>query len=129
MNETLTCTVCSKKWKREKLRGRKPLLCPKCVKAQDLPFPKTSPTVLVQPITKTDSIDLSDFTLTPATIYAALHPRPSNYKDLIEQTKNGSTWKCPNCNNLLELEIPISDIPTHRCTPNMVSVKRYERIK
>ena len=133
MNETLTCTVCSKEWKRERVRGRKPLLCPKCVKAQDLPLPKTVPASLPDPLVqsdiKNDSIASSDFTLTPGKVYTALHPKPSNYKDLLDQTKNGSTWKCSNCGHILKLEIPISDIPTHRCTPNMVSVKLYERIK
>jgi hypothetical protein len=133
MNETLTCTVCSKKWKREKLRGRKPLLCPKCVKDQNIPLPEISskplPIPLVQSDVKNDLITSSDFTLTPGKVYTALHPKPSNYKDLLQQTRNGSTWKCPNCNHILILEIPVSDIPTHRCTPNMVSVKLYERIK
>jgi predicted RNA-binding Zn-ribbon protein involved in translation (DUF1610 family) len=133
MNETLTCTVCSKEWKRERVRGRKPLLCPKCARAQDLPLPKSVPTSLTAPLVqsdiKNDSIASSDFTLTPGKVYTALHPKPSNYKDLLQQTRNGSTWKCPNCNHVLKLEIPVSDIPTHRCTPNMVSVKLYERIK
>lgn len=33
MKETLTCTVCEKQWKRDLVRGRKPVVCPRCLKA------------------------------------------------------------------------------------------------
>ena len=31
--ETLVCSSCSKRWKRQKTRGRKPVVCPKCLSA------------------------------------------------------------------------------------------------
>ena len=32
MKETLICSICKNNWKRELTRGRKPTVCPKCVK-------------------------------------------------------------------------------------------------
>lgn len=34
MKETLVCSSCTKTWKREVARGRKPVMCPKCIKIE-----------------------------------------------------------------------------------------------
>lgn len=153
MKESLTCNSCGCTWKRDKTRGRKPHFCPKCVKAQALeelkPVEKKSKPapekVIVKrgrkakPIAQSNSESEVEVNkevkvkptseLTISKVISSFHPKPANYKELQESTKNGSTWKCTNCGNILKLEISITDIPVHRCTPNMVSVKPYERIK
>jgi predicted RNA-binding Zn-ribbon protein involved in translation (DUF1610 family) len=149
MKESLTCTSCGSTWKRDKTRGRKPHLCPKCVKAEVIatvkPANKETKKLTVKrgrkakPIVETEikpevkiNTEIKNKTtsdLTVSKIMQSFHPKSSNHEELRESTKNGSTWKCTNCGNILKLEISITDIPTHRCTPNMVSVKPYERIK
>lgn len=153
MKESLTCSSCGCTWKRDKTRGRKPHFCPKCVKAQALDEIKsvnkkqkiTSEKVIAKRGRKAKPVLESNFQqkvednkevkikqtseLTISKVINSFHPKPANYKELQESTKNGSTWKCTNCGNILKLEISITDIPVHRCTPNMVSVKPYERIK
>ncbi len=127
MEEELTCTACKSIWRRIKVRGRKPILCPTCINNQ------VSPSVIVHPNNEAkaagkldESKNLSN--LPKHFVYSVLHPRPSNYKDLLESTKKGSTWKCPSCNYILKLEIPVIDVPTHRCTPNTVTTKPFVRI-
>jgi hypothetical protein len=149
MKESLTCTSCASTWKRDKTRGRKPHLCPKCVRVENAASVKPVKQNLkkdivkrgrkAKPIIETDNksevkidTEIKNKTtsdLTVSKVMQSFHPKSSNHEELRESTKNGSTWKCTNCGNILKLEISITDIPTHRCTPNMVSVKPYERIK
>lgn len=137
MNESLTCTSCSKVWKRERTRGRKPLLCPKCVKEQspDVPVKPTSRKVVAKPISKPTSTPVQEVQtktksdLTLSQVISSLNPKRSDSAALAESTKNGSVWQCPSCKSITELFISVNDIPTHRCTPDMVSIKFMERIK
>jgi len=46
-----------------------------------------------------------------------LHPKPTNWRELVEATKNGSTWQCPRCKWKMEVSVPLTDVPTHKCTP------------
>lgn len=122
MEEELICNSCAKKWKRQRARGRKPLVCPKCLAA-------TAQQVVSNP-QSSDSHDNSfEPSLTKASVFKALFPRPDNYEQLLKSTKNGSVWKCTNCGSILKLNVGITAPPTHRCTPDMVSLKLYERIQ
>lgn len=122
MDEQLICTLCNKTWSRPKTRGRKPNFCPQCVvsSSSQEQLPKSD-----KDSCSNDSGSSKDKTLS---VYQYLYPKPSNYKDLIESTKSGSVWKCPSCGDILKLLVPITDVPTHRCTPNTVTVKPYQRI-
>lgn len=122
MEEELVCNSCSKKWKRHRTRGRKPLICPNCLAAtaqSSIPAEPSQP--------KQDSSESSG--ITKSLIFKTLFPKPDNYEELLESTKNGSVWKCTNCGSMLTLNVGITTVPTHRCTPDMVSLKYYERIK
>lgn len=135
MKESLTCTACSATWKRDKSRGRKPHFCPKCVKLQlkqaavkEVSTRKIKakpiaerPQKPVQPNPKSD--------LTLSQVISCLNPKRHDSAQLAESTKNGSVWQCPVCKSITEVFVPINHIPTHRCTPNTVSVKLMERIK
>lgn len=125
MEEELTCTVCHNSWRRLKVRGRKPLACPSCSDLDQtliVSLPKDS-------ISKNkDQTKKEISNITPHIVYNALHPKPSNYKDLLESTKKGSVWKCPSCGYVLELSLPVIDVPTHRCTPDAINIKPFERL-
>lgn len=126
MEEELICTSCSSTWKRARVRGRKPLLCPKCLSSQSTPIEVSQPQVEnSQP--KNVVSEFSD--LSPSKIHRQLHPRSSDYLDLLESTKKGSKWRCPACGSELVMLVAITAIPTHRCTPNTVSVKLMQRIE
>ena len=137
MNESLTCTSCSKVWKRQRTRGRKPLLCPKCTKEQtvNIPVKKTSRKIIAKPISESLSTPekevqtktKSDLTLSK--VINTLIPKRPDAAQIAESTKNGSVWQCPACKSTIEMCLPLNDIPTHRCTPDTVSLKFMERIK
>lgn len=149
MKESLTCNSCGSTWKRDKTRGRKPNFCPKCVKAQTINEPKVKEKTAkstrvvkakrsIKAVIKEEQAIVKDAQeikvrshsdLTVSKVLQSFHPKALNYKEIQESTKNGSTWKCTNCGNILKLEISVTDIPHHRCTPDMVSIKPYERIK
>lgn len=38
LKESLTCEVCSSSWMRKRTRGRKPKVCPQCIKDEVIPF-------------------------------------------------------------------------------------------
>lgn len=126
MEEELTCTSCSSTWKRTKLRGRKPLLCPKCSSLESTSIKISEPQVQ-QSEPKVLNSEISD--LSVSKVHRQLHPRSSDYLDLRESTKKGSKWQCPGCNATLVMYLPLSAVPTHRCTPNTVSVKTMQRIE
>jgi hypothetical protein len=135
MKESLTCTLCSATWKRDKSRGRKPHFCPKCVKLQlqqaaikevSTRKIKAKP-IAKQPQTSVQSNPKSDLTLSQ--VVASLNPKRHDSAQLAESTKNGSVWQCPVCKSITEVFVPINHVPTHRCTPNTVSAKLMERIK
>lgn len=130
MEEELTCTSCSSTWKRTRLRGRKPLLCPACTSLESTVIKLASPEVKIsesEVVPKNTSSESSD--LSVSKVHSMMHPRPVNYQDMLESTKKGSKWKCPGCGSILTMLVGISDVPTHRCTPGMVSLKLMERIE
>jgi len=141
MEESLVCTKCKVKWSRTLVRGRKPILCPTCLDSTSLPKTsrktksvkksvKLSSKKIYPPAPEQVSSSLSDLSsLSKAKIMQMCHPKPANYKELQESTENGSVWKCKSCGHILKLEVAITDIPLHRCTPDTVSLKLYERIK
>lgn len=124
MEETLVCEACQVSWKRQRSRGRKPRLCPTCLYA-DQPQP-SSPTPPNPPTTDSSTNYFSSLSISK--VVSTLHPKSSKAKELMESTQNGSKWKCPACGHIIQIYVAITDIPTHRCTPNMVSVKICERI-
>lgn len=143
MKETLTCSSCNSSWKRNKTRGRKPVLCPKCVKS-DAHFQKPiqnnkpvkakpRPVKIENKIIKTEpKLDVataketqtSDFDI--KAVYKAFYPKVQDKQ--LENQKSGSQWKCTSCGYVLKVYIPLSDIPVHKCTPGMVSTKELKRI-
>jgi hypothetical protein len=154
MKETLTCTQCNSNWKREVSRGRKPVLCPKCLK-QSLkshstpvkkaskqvarPALKTAPSRKVSkppvspsrtpsqnPLPKPVEDPSTDFDIRQ--VYSILSPKPKNYQELLSSTKNGSTWQCPLCKHIISVAISILQPPSHRCTPTTVTEKEFVRI-
>lgn len=137
MKESLVCTACERTWKRERTRGRKPILCPTCSVPSEIKTPlktsKASPRVAV-PVSQIPQVVTSvepenNKKLTLSKVIQSIHPKSKDAEELAESTKNGSTWKCPTCGYIITLYVSVSDIPTHRCTPDTVSVKFCERIK
>jgi len=123
MEEELICKSCSSTWKRTRLRGRKPLLCPACSSLQSHQLIANQS---VKSFISQSSVTSSD--LSVSKIHAQLHPKPANYQELQQSTKNGSTWKCPGCGYVLKMFISLIAPPTHRCTPDTVTLKVMQRI-
>lgn len=126
MQETLVCESCNKSWKRQVSRGRKPKLCKQCFKKtienNSQVVSKTKDPVPVEKVEKKESVNI-----TPGDVFKAIFPSSTDAKKLIEETKNGSLWKCNKCNATLEVHVPLSDIPTHKCGVSSRSVY-YERV-
>lgn len=123
MRETLTCLECGVTWQREVARGRKPKLCKKCFKQNILNEPvvqndKKSGSTIEEKVSNKISI---------GTVFKALHPTTVDPQKMISETKNGSKWYCQKCKSTLEVNVPLTDIPTHKCG---VSSKQqyYERV-
>lgn len=129
MEETLTCSQCSKKWKRQKARGRKPIICPKCVANNTQPpepIQKTT-TVSTKPKVEEDCSKVDRSLL--GAVYQSLYPKPHKDSDQLKnQSPSGSVWKCNNCNYVLKIGVVLSDIPTHKCSENSVRVRELQRI-
>lgn len=150
MKETLTCSNCERNWKRDKSRGRKPNFCPKCVKVlareeenskkaklamKTAPFRKVSkpPTKVSPPPAKAPVKPSEDSPkhlegLDIRQVFSILSPKPRNYRELSESTKNGSTWQCPVCKTVVKINVAIVQPPAHRCTPTTVTEKEFVRI-
>lgn len=142
MRETLKCEQCEKNWRREKTRGRKPKLCPKCLKAFQAAQPRKA-VVEVQKIepkkvraTRKDKVAIInsaeqhaslDKTITVGTVYRHYHPQPPDADELRAATKGGSTWRCTFCKHEIKLFLPVSAPPTHKCSETSKS-KPCERI-
>lgn len=137
MQETLLCSQCSKKWKRETSRGRKPVICPKCLAKNSKP---TKPIQKKKPVSvKTKKVVVSEpepqvFSSRPdraalAAIYKSLYPKPDRNNDqLKDQGNTGSVWKCLHCNYILKIGVTLTDIPTHKCSEHSVRVRDLKRI-
>jgi len=134
MQESLICSVCEKTWKRNKTRGRKPTVCTKCLKSSiqasnskpKQPNQKSEPKINI-PDNNLNS-DKKTLELTPRHVYSSLYPRDPLSKEIAESTKNGSTWKCKGCGNIMRLDLSITAVPTHKCSPNSSKINLYERI-
>jgi hypothetical protein len=100
MKETLTCNRCSKDWKREKSRGRKPHFCPSCIK-EDLAIIKIDKITIPNKKVKVSKVS----SVVPRT-------KEEKQKPLV---KPPSRWQCPSCLVSVIIEIPITDPPTHSC--------------
>lgn len=154
MKETLTCSQCSKNWKREVSRGRKPTVCPKCIKQAEKeskpatksePKPKQIKTTseqvstsstkkrIVEPsLQKEPDLTIqqdSSFNLSYSKVYSSFYPRHPDAESLLQSTKNGSVWQCPNCKIFVRPSLAISQPPTHKCTPNSMTVREFIRIE
>jgi Zn-finger protein len=142
MNETLICETCGKKWKREVSRGRKPKNCLKCiVKIESQKVKENKPLRLVEAKKKTvkkveteTEIKIETETkktfdnLTKSKVYQSLYPLPDNSKELFNETKNGSKWRCPNCKYVIDVPVGVTSIPTHTCSFAVNKVYLCERI-
>lgn len=83
--ETLVCNSCSKKWKRTKTRGRKPVTCPKC-----------APTLVQKTIDKKVSEPKV------ASNSSVKYPVPSN-------------WTCSSCQVSVKIYVRLEYPPMHCC--------------
>ena len=152
MKETLTCTVCEKNWKRDITRGRKPTVCPRCVKAQlkeesrlrnaqAKARDKATSAQLVERSTKQSkktspppappshepAVEVqSKPKITAAMVLRDYYPKAS--EDLISSTAKGSEWHCSYCKKTLKMNVALSAVPTHHCPPNTTRVKAFERV-
>jgi hypothetical protein len=134
MQESLVCSVCEKTWKRNKTRGRKPTVCPKCLKSSiQISEPKQkqpnqkSEAKISEPI-KSIVEDKKTSDVTYKQIYQSLYPKDPSFEELRESTKNGSIWKCQACANVIRLDVAVTATPTHKCNPNSNKINLYERI-
>lgn len=130
MEEQLVCSICQTQWNRIRTRGRKPIVCPDCISSGNtfIPTPQVSNSAIPN-TEKSNDNQSSDFGgLSLSKIHSLLHPKPLNHQDMLESTKNGSKWKCPGCASIVTLLVPVTAVPTHKCTPNTVTVKLMERI-
>jgi uncharacterized Zn finger protein len=144
VKESLTCSQCSKTWKREVSRGRKPVLCPACLKKNVKEKEKQAkqkevvvskndrkvtavPKEAVQTVVVTENSE-DKIKLTTADILREYYPLPSNSDELLKSTKNGSTWGCTKCGATLKVNIAVTAIPTHRCPRKSTNIRPYERI-
>lgn len=105
--ETLTCIKCTKSWNRQKVRGKKPKLCPSCKESESLQ--------LTQSDDPEDQIDY-DIPLTEEE-----PPPPTKYKP-------GSKWICNNCKAYVKVGVGINNPPTHACRKRMRKIFPLEQI-
>lgn len=124
MEETLVCESCQKSWSRQRSRGRKPRYCSECLNSEHT----LSSAPVATPPNKESANFKNEYSTLIHKVYSTLLPKNPKADSLLESTKNGSKWKCPSCGHILTIHLAITDIPTHRCTPSTVTVKRYERI-
>lgn len=130
MQETLVCESCNKSWKRQVSRGRKPKLCKQCFKksinkpSQVSPKPEKIATK-IEEVVQVEKKETAS--ITAGDVFRAVFPASTDSKKLIEETKNGSVWSCKKCGATLEVHVPLSDIPTHRCGVSSRS-SYYERV-
>lgn len=84
--ETLTCQSCNKEWNRESTRGRKPKVCPSCIRIEK---------VVVKGRLETIRMTTSD------------KPEP--------KYKGKNKWKCPSCKLGVTTYVSVSYEPAHQC--------------
>jgi hypothetical protein len=118
--ETLTCEQCSKKWKRQPSRGRKPRLCPKCLTApQKASQPISQPS---QPVTAKKPATKLQQNVTPAT--KLQQNVTADYK-----FPGPTKWMCKTCGTSIKTEISLQYEPTHSCQKRLRRVFALELIR
>lgn len=143
MKETLTCSMCDKTWKRDKSRGRKPTACPKCAKAvaknkEDEKKQSVKRSVKAEPVEVIETIEVNSVNsavdvrskseVSIYDVYKSIYPKPPDYQQFLESTKNGSEWFCKSCKKTLRSEVALTVPPTHRCPEKSSNIKEYERV-
>jgi hypothetical protein len=106
--ETLTCEQCTKKWKRQPARGRKPRLCPKCLASAQASVsmpPARSVKAEKQPA-KVSSTAFQEYKF----------PAPTS-------------WLCSSCGVSVETTISLQYEPTHQCQKRLKRVLPLELVR
>jgi hypothetical protein len=106
MKEKLTCNKCSKKWMRERSRGRKPHFCPKC---------SAELTLHLQPSAQPQ----------PKRMIRMATPKEKKERELIPAP---SKWQCSSCLVHVVTEIGIYDPPTHSCKKRLKKIYPLEKV-
>lgn len=137
MKETLTCSMCDKTWKRDKSRGRKPTACPKCSKAvlknkEDEKKQAAKRSIVAVPVEAKKQepapATVSKSEVSIYDVYRSIYPKPADYQQFLESTRNGSEWFCKSCKKTLRSEVALTMPPTHRCPEKSSNIKEYERV-
>ncbi len=114
MKETLTCTVCDKKWQRVRTRGRKPVVCPECFAKETA----DNEELIATPKVETHNTDLDpSIKSVLCNVYSTYYPTDVNVKQ-ITQSKSNVKWVCPQCNYKMTSLIPLVAAPLHKCSKN-----------
>ena len=118
MKETLTCTVCDKKWQRVRARGRKPILCPACA-AQEV---ADNEELVITPKIETHNTDLDPSVKDVlCNVYNSYYPKDINVYKMTE-SKPRVKWLCVHCNFQMVSVIPLTDVPLHKCSKNTANL-------
>jgi hypothetical protein len=117
MKEILLCTRCDKKWKRDKVRGRKPYYCLPCTQEVNLTLENTKPAFSVKKIVvNKEQRKVLASTAKPKTAKdSTLIPGPSH-------------WQCPTCKVYVGMEVAITAPPVHRCEKKARRILPLEQI-
>ena len=89
MKEMLECTQCDRKWQRDKVRGRKPVVCFECAALNEEQAAEQPGKVFVSAVEKVES---TNCTFPPV-----------------------SPWMCPTCEQTLSVHVGIEHVPIHPC--------------
>jgi|LakMenE01Jun11ns_1017448.scaffolds.fasta_scaffold9909654_5 hypothetical protein len=117
MKETLLCTRCDKKWKRDKVRGRKPHYCLPCAQEVALTLENTKPAFSLKKIIVNKE--------QPKILVSTAKPKTAADKTWIEAP---SHWQCSTCLVYIGVEIKINEPPMHRCAKRAMRAYALERI-
>jgi len=87
MREVLQCTQCDVRWERERVRGRKPIVCPECAQINlEEKQREVRPKIIEENSIKIDC----------------------KYPSV-------SYWFCADCNQTLTVHVGLNYAPTHSC--------------
>jgi hypothetical protein len=114
MKETLNCNHCSKNWRRDKIRGRKPHYCPKCIKVLSL----DNAPIFIKKISTSKPLQ--------KVLVESAKPKTASDKTWIEAP---SHWQCSTCLVYIGVEIRINEPPMHRCQKRAMRAYALEQIK
>jgi transcription elongation factor Elf1 len=128
--EKLQCANCSRIWVRQRFRGRKPVFCPVCqrqnVSSAATSVSKQGPAALVKEDLLQDCFDQKR--QIEGKVYRSYYPRN---EDIYEVTKKlgVTTWTCQHCSETLEVEVPLLDIPVHKCAKHTSEMVEYTLVR